>query len=463
VSALRLWAVALTLGCLPTFTPTGSYACSDGQCPPGFTCDEGVCCQRGASEGAVCPTLPSLAGTCPLDGRVAETYYRDGDGDDAGNRAVSRRSCVPPTGRWVRNGDDCDDSQDTVGPGNADGRAGTPGACDGFDNDCDGLFDEEATNRREFYLDLDGDGFGTNDSGILACAPPPGTRENAGDCNDSTATQSPVALERCNGIDDNCNGRIDDGALLDAEQADAGRLEFRCEVPGARGVCSLGRSICRGGQIVCVPRFSASREVCNGGVDDDCDGQADEAPDCGGPTNLFGPQVRVTARAYASGVGQSFFQQCPESLNAGASTLAVSGHVTNATLTTAQPFLVFSFQPADGGLWDLSAPRNQLNLRIDTQLGGSTWGVGSHFRNPSLSFCGTAPQQLYRLPTDVATGLREPSFTYDGFAPLTAGNGWLAGSAAGYDLASTTSVHLIVRPETLPATVRFGLDAGFSR
>ena len=60
------------------------------------------------------------------------------------------------------------------------------------------------------YLDQDGDGFGAPDSGQRSCAE---GRVAAGtDCNDADPLTHPGATEVCNGLDDNCDGVVDEGA-----------------------------------------------------------------------------------------------------------------------------------------------------------------------------------------------------------------------------------------------------------
>ncbi|MFN0216772.1 MAG: MopE-related protein [Saprospiraceae bacterium] len=88
-----------------------------------------------------------------------------------------------------------------------------PEICNGIDDDCDGWTDEDVTDLITYYLDADYDGYGTPDQTTtgFGCYPPWGYSLNALDCNDSNYYVNPGMGEYCNGIDDNCDGNIDEG------------------------------------------------------------------------------------------------------------------------------------------------------------------------------------------------------------------------------------------------------------
>lgn len=80
--------------------------------------------------------------------------------------------------------------------------------CNGLDDNCDGLIDEELL-FYPFYFDGDSDGFGDSDSAILNCMLPVGFVENALDCDDSNELVFPNAEENYDGVDNDCDGGID--------------------------------------------------------------------------------------------------------------------------------------------------------------------------------------------------------------------------------------------------------------
>lgn len=143
-----------------------------------------------------------------------ELCYADRDGDGFGdpNRLVEASTL------------DCDSSSDaSSSPMDCEDRPGIglgsfPGndeLCDGRDNDCDSLIDDDPVDVPTWYPDDDGDGAGATEGAIIACTAPEGFVEHDNDCDDSTALTHPNALESCDGADNNCDGRIDEGLTED--------------------------------------------------------------------------------------------------------------------------------------------------------------------------------------------------------------------------------------------------------
>ena len=113
----------------------------------------------------------------------------------------SINSSTAPAG-YSTNNTDCNDSNTNVHPGATE-------VCNGIDDNCNGQVDEGV--KTTFYRDADGDGYGNPNVTTQACSQPAGYVTNNTDCNDSNPNVHPGATEICNGIDDNCNGQIDEG------------------------------------------------------------------------------------------------------------------------------------------------------------------------------------------------------------------------------------------------------------
>jgi hypothetical protein len=104
---------------------------------------------------------------------------------------------------------DCDDGLAEVNPSAAE-------ACDGLDNDCDGLTDEDPLDPPPWYPDVDQDGYGVWAQGVLACAPPADHIATPGDCDDQDPAVHPIAVEVCDAVDNDCDGVTDEEDAADA-------------------------------------------------------------------------------------------------------------------------------------------------------------------------------------------------------------------------------------------------------
>ncbi|MBX3268922.1 MAG: putative metal-binding motif-containing protein [Sandaracinaceae bacterium] len=241
--------------------------CPPRACDGDAECDDARAC-NGAERcvGAVC--VAGTAVSCDdmdecTTGRCEEgasamcvQRTRDRDGDGYGDAACPSVGGVPAT--------DCDDSDPLVSPDATE-------ACNGADDDCDGVCDNgfECCSGRSSAC--------TTTCGSM------GTRTCRLDCTFGAGCTPPA--ETCNGLDDDCDGAIDNG--------------FDCTPPATRfcttSCGSTGLSACDAACAwgACVP----PAEVCNG-VDDNCDGAVDEGcgscAACAGATTVSAPGGRFT-------------------------------------------------------------------------------------------------------------------------------------------------------------------------
>jgi hypothetical protein len=108
-------------------------------------------------------------------------------------------ACEAPSGH-VANSDDCDDADADRFPGN-------PELCDGVDQDCDDVPDNDAVDAPAWCEDLDGDGFGAPGTEDWACAAPTGFVAPCTDCDDLADATYPGADDTCgDGVDADCDG-----------------------------------------------------------------------------------------------------------------------------------------------------------------------------------------------------------------------------------------------------------------
>jgi hypothetical protein len=80
-----------------------------------------------------------------------------------------------------------------------------------------------------FYRDADGDGYGDPGVSLPSCdgSVPVGYVLDHTDCNDAAPSAHPGAVETCDGVDNDCNGLVDESAS--AEDADADGVHDLCD------------------------------------------------------------------------------------------------------------------------------------------------------------------------------------------------------------------------------------------
>jgi hypothetical protein len=184
---------------------TGVYgALTGGDCNDG---DSAV--HPGATESCNATDDNCDGATDPPGASGCSSFWadKDADGFGAGGAAESKCLCGGIVGYVPQTGD-CDDSNFNTHPGAAE-------VCNGVDDNCDGKMDPANSGQCvTYYVDSDGDGWGASGGSKCLCAPDGAfTATQAGDCADNSAAISPDGKEVCNGLDDNCDGKTDEGVL----------------------------------------------------------------------------------------------------------------------------------------------------------------------------------------------------------------------------------------------------------
>ncbi|MCX7944061.1 MAG: MopE-related protein [Deltaproteobacteria bacterium] len=157
---------------------------------------------------------------------------------------------------------------------------------DGKDNDCDGVTDngcgggggdcEDGEDRSCYDGPSGAGGVGICKKGVEVCS----GGKWSGIC---VGAVKPEGKDVCgDGLDNNCNGEVDEGCGC------GGKVEQEC-FRGPRDAVFNEKSICRKGKQVCINNEYWGEcegdvvgvvEVCGNGMDDDCDGLVDDGCSC---------------------------------------------------------------------------------------------------------------------------------------------------------------------------------------
>lgn len=156
--------------------------------------------------------------------------------------------------------------------------AGTPGM---FDNTCDGVDQNCNGAVDEGYASV------LTMCGVGACASTGSTTCYAGGVIVDSCMQGMGSMEVCDSIDNDCDGMVNDGNP-------GGGLP--CTVPTTQGVCAAGTTSCLSGAIACVQTVFPTMETCDG-LDNNCNGTPDEGT-AGGACAVAGQQGPCATGAY---------------------------------------------------------------------------------------------------------------------------------------------------------------------
>ncbi|MFZ5470994.1 MAG: putative metal-binding motif-containing protein [Myxococcota bacterium] len=240
-------------GVTQTCTPgtAGTETCNgldddcNGQTDEGLgttTCGTGVCLR----------TVNNCAGgvtqTCTPGASSAETCNGlDDDCDGQTDEGLGQTTCG--TGVCLRTVNNCvGGAPQTCTPGTA----GTE-TCNGLDDDCDGQTDE---------------GLGQTTCGTGACQVTIAACVNG---NPQTCVPGSPTTEVCNNIDDDCDGPVDETFPQQGQSCST----------GLSGPCGNGQRQCTSGSLVCAQTVFPVNEVCNNGIDENCNGTVDDPMSCG--------------------------------------------------------------------------------------------------------------------------------------------------------------------------------------
>jgi hypothetical protein len=169
-----------------------------------------------------------------------------------------------------------------IGRGNEGGPAGQREECgNGVDDDGDGRIDDgcpcgNGETQSCFRAEVGRRNLGRCRDGVQQCQSSAEFGDwGAARCDASTEPRSESCSGEASGVDDDCDGAIDEGCPCD------GPLTRSCAEQGLAPPCEPGQQTCREGRwSACEGDLAPTAEICGNEVDDDCDGKADERCDC---------------------------------------------------------------------------------------------------------------------------------------------------------------------------------------
>ncbi len=272
--------------------------CADATCEIAG-CDEGFVDADGLADNG-CEALcePSNEGVEVCDavdndcnGTIDDGFDLEGDLENCG---ACGEVCRPPNADPTCDAGRCAIDICTPGFADVDGDAANGceracersndgvEACDELDNDCDGATDEDFDTRRDVahcggcgQICETGNAEPECRNGVCAVGRCPEGFVDADEDPENgcelECTPTEDAAEICDGLDNNCNGAVDEGFDLRSDLAHCGACNAACDPENSVGVCNDGVCDTTG----CTPGFVDA----NGDAEDGCELECEPSPD----------------------------------------------------------------------------------------------------------------------------------------------------------------------------------------